>query len=97
MIDEEISVPRGSDESLLRKLEKNHGPHKQFEKAGAKNCPKEYQRVAFGITHYAGMVMYDTTDFLEKNKDQLHPDARPPARYAPNSLCCSLRCAWSGS
>lgn len=74
MIDEEISVPRGSDASLLSKLVSKHGPHKNFEKAGPKNCPKEYNRVAFGIVHYAGMVMYDTTDFLEKNKDQLHPD-----------------------
>ncbi|KAJ8602497.1 hypothetical protein CTAYLR_001247 [Chrysophaeum taylorii] len=74
MIDEELSVPRGSDATLLSKVLKAYDKHKQFEKPNSKNCPREFSRLAFGVIHYAGLVMYDTTNFLDKNKDQLHPD-----------------------
>ncbi|KAJ8601424.1 hypothetical protein CTAYLR_005941 [Chrysophaeum taylorii] len=75
MLDEELSVPKGSDAGFLAKVVRAHDKHSSFFKPTAKNCSnKELQRVAFGIGHYAGKVIYNTTHFLEKNKDQLHHD-----------------------
>ena len=72
-IDEEISVPRGSDNTFLNKLKSRwENNHENFvvprpkETRDAINC--------FGVKHYAGTVFYNVNGFLEKNKDALHPD-----------------------
>jgi len=75
MVDEEISVPRGTDETLLTKLLQKHAdktPHPNMIKPKAKECKDPNK--CFGILHYAGPVFYNITAFLDKNKDQLHPD-----------------------
>lgn len=75
MTDEEINVPRGSDEGLLKKILANHvdkGKHPNCIRPGAKQC-KDFL-MNFGILHYAGPVFYNVTNFLEKNKDILHQD-----------------------
>ncbi|CAE7875227.1 XI-F, partial [Symbiodinium sp. KB8] len=71
MIDEEISVPKGSDQGFLQKVIKAHSSHPNF----SKPRPKEkYAQEAFNVHHYAGVVKYHVTNFLEKNKDALHKD-----------------------
>jgi myosin heavy subunit len=73
MIDEEISVPKGSDEGFLTKVfQKHENKHPSMIRPKANNC-KDFLK-NFGILHYAGPVFYNVTGFLEKNKDQLHPD-----------------------
>ena len=72
MIDEEINVPRGSDDGLLGKLLKNHEKHENMVRPKSKACKDSLK--CFGITHYAGTVYYNINNFLDKNKDQLHPD-----------------------
>jgi len=72
MIDEEISVPKGSDEGLLGKLLLKHKADPHMVAPRGKIC-KDSQK-CFGIDHYAGIVYYNVTSFLEKNKDQLHAD-----------------------
>lgn len=72
MIDEEINVPRGSDENFLAKLRTKHGKHESFVVPKAKVCKDDNK--CFGIKHYAGDVYYNVTNFLEKNKDTLHGD-----------------------
>ena len=70
MIDEEIHVPKGSDEKFLSKLISAYDKkHKSFVKPTSKNWRKDQQRCAFGIHHYAGEVFYNVEHFLEKNKD----------------------------
>ena len=71
MCDEEISVPRGSDEGFLSKAIKAHSGHESFSKP--KPSAKD-SRLCFIVHHYAGEVSYNCTKFLEKDKDQLHPD-----------------------
>ena len=71
MIDEEINVPRGSDEGFLHKVIKRHAGHKNCEKPGPKALNSH---LCFDIIHYAGKVSYNVTGFLEKNKDLLHAD-----------------------
>jgi hypothetical protein len=73
MCDEEISVPRGSDDGMLQKiLQKHAGKHPNLLKPKAKDC-KDHLK-SFGILHYAGPVYYNVANFLEKNKDQVHAD-----------------------
>jgi len=33
----------------------------------------------FGITHYAGQVVYNAAEFLFKNSDSAHPDTKGKA------------------
>jgi myosin heavy subunit len=74
MCDEEISVPRGSDDGMLTKIFQRHGDKKH------PNCvrpkPKEClnSQNCFGVLHYAGPVFYDVSGFLDKNRDQVHAD-----------------------
>jgi hypothetical protein len=73
MCDEEISVPRGSDDGMLQKiLQKHAGKHPNLLKPKAKDC-KDHLK-SFGVLHYAGPVYYNVANFLEKNKDQVHAD-----------------------
>jgi len=72
MIDEEINVPRGSDEGLLQKILTKHAKHPNCVRPKPRECKDALKN--FGIAHYAGIVFYNVTNFLEKNKDQLHND-----------------------
>ena len=52
MLDDEISVPKGSDASFLSKVIKVHEKHPNFSKATIKNCPnRNLLEVAFGVKH----------------------------------------------
>lgn len=86
MVDEEINVPRGSDEGLLQKMMQKHGDgkHPNFIRPKAKDC-KDFLK-NFGILHYAGPVFYNVTSFLEKNKDQLHADIINVLQQSKTSL-----------
>lgn len=68
-LDEEIVVPKGSDQTFLQKIHKAHGQGKH---------PNYFQplksRTDFVINHYAGDVTYNSDGFLEKNKDTLNKD-----------------------
>ena len=71
MIDEEISVPKGTDETLVKKILAKHAKHPNF----AAPKPKDLNAsLVFIVIHYAGAVPYNVTAFLEKNKDALHQD-----------------------
>ncbi|GLJ33257.1 hypothetical protein SUGI_0669180 [Cryptomeria japonica] len=65
LLDEECTFPKGTDLTLANKL-KQH--------LNGNSCFKGERGSAFGVCHYAGEVVYDTTTFLEKNRDLLHSD-----------------------
>ncbi|XP_072041774.1 unconventional myosin-X-like [Amphiura filiformis] len=67
IIDEESRFPKASDSTLLDKLHSNHGKNVFYSKPRVSNTQ-------FGIQHYAGEVLYDTTGFLEKNRDTFPDD-----------------------
>ncbi|KAJ3347351.1 cytochrome c oxidase subunit 1 [Entophlyctis luteolus] len=67
LLDEELKVPKGSEEAWLLKLEKRHEKQKHFFKPKTKNN-------IFGVKHYAGDVLYTIDGFLEKNKDALQDE-----------------------
>ena len=51
---------------------KAHSGHQNMKKPKPKDC-QDFSK-CFGVIHYAGTVFYQVTNFLEKNKDQLHND-----------------------
>lgn len=68
LIDEESKFPKGTDQTMLAKLHKTHGSHKNYLK------PKSDINTSFGLNHFAGVVFYDTRGFLEKNRDSFSGD-----------------------
>ncbi|KAG1347184.1 myosin-1-like [Cocos nucifera] len=65
LLDEESTFPKATDLTFANKL-KQH--------LTGSPCFKGERGGAFRICHYAGEVMYDTSGFLEKNRDPLHSD-----------------------
>lgn len=64
MLDEEAIIPGGSEDKWRGKIMATFGSHKYFRK-----YPQDDS--CFVLSHYAGDVVYDTTNFMEKNKDVL--------------------------
>ena len=67
MLDEEIIVPKGTDQTFLKKINEEHGRNKNERFKQILTSPTK-----FGIHHYAGAVEYEVDNFLDKNKDTLH-------------------------
>ncbi len=69
LLDEESLFPKATDITFVNKL------HSQF---NAKGHPKyikpRFSKTAFGVSHYAGDVEYETAQWLDKNKDPLADD-----------------------
>jgi len=67
MLDEEVSIPKGGDKSLITKM------HKKFteEQKHAFYGMIRKQPEVFIIKHYAGAVVYDSTGMVNKNRDKL--------------------------
>lgn len=63
LLDEESTFPQGTDLTFAHKLQQH---------LNANPCFKGERGGAFTIHHYAGEVLYDTSGFLEKNRDPLH-------------------------
>ncbi|XP_072118705.1 myosin VIIAa isoform X1 [Mobula birostris] len=68
LIDEESKFPKGTDSTMLNKLNSQHKLNSFY------IPPKNNYETQFGISHFAGIVFYETKGFLEKNRDTLHGD-----------------------
>nr|XP_043897586.1 unconventional myosin-VIIa-like isoform X4 [Solea senegalensis] len=68
LIDEESKFPKGTDATMLYKLNSQHRLNSNY------IPPKNSYETQFGIQHFAGVVHYETRGFLEKNRDSLHTD-----------------------
>ncbi|RZC75040.1 hypothetical protein C5167_050519 [Papaver somniferum] len=66
LLDEESTFPNGTDITLANKL-KQH--------LSSNSCFRGDRGKAFSVSHYAGEVTYETSGFLEKNRDLLHLDS----------------------
>ncbi|XP_021758722.1 myosin-2-like [Chenopodium quinoa] len=66
LLDEESNFPKATDLSFANKLD---------EHLNSNSCFKGGRDGSFSIRHYAGQVLYDTSGFLEKNRDPLHSDS----------------------
>ncbi|KAG7012827.1 Myosin-1 [Cucurbita argyrosperma subsp. argyrosperma] len=66
LLDEESTFPNATDMTFANKLKQHLRRSSSFRGERGK---------AFTVCHYAGEVTYDTTGFLEKNRDLLHLDS----------------------
>uniref|UniRef100_A0AAR2L4U3 Myosin VIIBa n=1 Tax=Pygocentrus nattereri TaxID=42514 RepID=A0AAR2L4U3_PYGNA len=80
LIDEESHFPKGTDTTLLNKLNQMHG------KSNIYIPPKNSHDTMFGIQHFAGPVYYDSKGFLEKNRDALSLDLIQLVETSTNKL-----------
>ncbi|XP_034744582.1 unconventional myosin-VIIb-like isoform X2 [Etheostoma cragini] len=80
LIDEESHFPKGSDYTMLNKMNALHRRNKTY--IASKN---EYD-TDFGIRHFAGVVYYDSRGFLEKNRDAVSFDIIKMVEMSTNKL-----------
>jgi myosin V len=84
MLDEEVRVVRGSDESFLRKMFKQH--LQKSKRLLDKKKGYKTKRTEFWIVHFAGDVKYDVTGFLEKNRDTLSSNLKSVVEHSKSSF-----------
>ncbi|XP_021333026.3 unconventional myosin-VIIb isoform X2 [Danio rerio] len=80
LIDEESRFPKGTDATMLNKMNQHHG------KGDIYMPPKNNHDTQFGIRHFAGVVHYDSKGFLEKNRDALSSDIIQLIHTSSNKL-----------
>ena len=82
-LDEEIRMPKGTDETWFNKISRDFEKTQYFVKIVKK-------KGHFTVKHYAGNVPYDSDGFLEKNRDSLWPDIAKALRESSNKNTSSL-------
>ncbi|XP_034036571.1 unconventional myosin-VIIb [Thalassophryne amazonica] len=80
LIDEESHFPKGTDATMLQKMNQLHG------KGGIYISPRNNYETQFGVQHFAGAVYYDSQGFLEKNRDALSSDLVQLVETSTNKL-----------
>jgi myosin-5 len=79
MLNEECVRPKGNDQDFVQKA-----------LAANKNSPclitNKYDRMSFGVHHYAGKVMYDAKGFVSSNQDTLPTDLEEIGEKCTNEI-----------
>jgi myosin-5 len=83
--DEQVKFPWSTATSLVNKLYESCGSHPQFQAGGY-----EKARSLFVVKHFAGPVCYDSTNFLDKNRDVIRSDIVKIVKSSTNSLVLQL-------
>ncbi|XP_005458181.1 unconventional myosin-VIIa [Oreochromis niloticus] len=80
LVDEESHFPKGTDATMLEKLNQHHKGNKNYIASRSERDTK------FGICHFAGLVQYDSNGFLEKNRDAVSSDIMKMLDMSANKL-----------
>ncbi|XP_067331026.1 unconventional myosin-VIIa-like isoform X1 [Channa argus] len=80
LIDEESHFPKGSDLTMLNKMNQEHKKNTTY------IASKSEHDTHFGINHFAGAVFYDSRGFLEKNRDAVSFDVIKMVETSTNNL-----------
>ncbi|XP_059200423.1 unconventional myosin-VIIb-like [Centropristis striata] len=80
LIDEESHFPKGSDFTMLNKMNQQHNGNKTYIASRSEHDSD------FGIRHFAGVVHYDSKGFLEKNRDAVSFDIIKMVEMTTNKL-----------
>ncbi|XP_051874537.1 unconventional myosin-VIIa-like [Pristis pectinata] len=84
LIDEESKLLKGTDRTMLNKLNNHHSNSRIY------LPPKSSHDTEFGITHFAGVVYYNSNGFLEKNKDDLSSSIVQVVQSSGNTFLKSI-------
>ena len=95
ILEEESLFPKATDKSFEEKLKASLGKLPVFLKPQSKTDPRAH----FAISHYAGIVSYNVTGWLDKNKDPVNDTVVEVTQYqfllAWFGFCCSSSCSSS--
>merc|ERR1719361_2722147 len=87
ILEEESNFPKASDKTLEDKLKAQHlGKSAPF----AKPQSKTDKNAHFAIIHYAGIVSYNVTGWLDKNKDPVNDTVADILKNGTNKLMVHL-------
>merc|ERR1711963_717550 len=87
ILEEESNFPKASDKTLEDKMKATHlGKSSTF----AKPQSKTDKNAHFAIIHYAGIVSYNVTGWLEKNKDPVNDTVVDILKKSANELLVFL-------
>jgi myosin heavy chain 6/7 len=83
ILEEESLFPKATDQTFAAKLHENLlGKCENFQKANPRPDPNAH----FAVVHYAAIVSYNLTNWLEKNKDPLNDTIVELMKNGSNSL-----------
>ena len=72
MLSEEMRIPKGTSTTWFHKIKKTYGTH-----GATPNSVVEFDPIdacpTFIVRHFAGSVIYDHSDFMNKNRDSMEP------------------------
>ncbi|BES95426.1 Myosin heavy chain [Nesidiocoris tenuis] len=89
ILEEESMFPKATDKTFEDKLIQNHlGKSPNFRKPAP--AKPGQQQAHFAIAHYAGVVSYNITGWLEKNKDPLNDTVVDQYKKGSNKLLCEI-------
>merc|ERR1712141_876347 len=87
ILEEESLFPKATDKSFEEKLKASHlGKSTAF----AKPCSKTDEEAHFAVIHYAGIVSYNVTAWLDKNKDPVNDTLVDVLKRSTNELLVLL-------
>eukprot|EP00520_Triparma_pacifica_P008922 CAMPEP_0118634660 /NCGR_PEP_ID=MMETSP0785-20121206/1667_1 /TAXON_ID=91992 /ORGANISM="Bolidomonas pacifica, Strain CCMP 1866" /LENGTH=3685 /DNA_ID=CAMNT_0006525653 /DNA_START=427 /DNA_END=11481 /DNA_ORIENTATION=+ len=84
MLDEECKINKGTDMGFLSKVTKTFKDNNRFK------VDVHFEKSEFMIHHYAGSVKYETTGWMERNKDELAAHLEEMMAACQNSFLKSL-------
>ncbi|CAK8993140.1 Myosin-6 (AtMYA2) [Durusdinium trenchii] len=85
LLDDECRLPKGNDQGFARKLYDKCLSRERFEASKSQQVRGE-----FAVHHYAGVVVYDTAGFCDKNRDSLRQEAVDLMLASPVAFVKSL-------
>jgi len=88
ILEEESLFPKATDKSFEEKLKASLGKLPVFLKPASKTDKNAH----FGVSHYAGIVNYNVTNWLEKNKDPVNDTV--VELFKSTSKCALLVYLW---
>lgn len=96
ILDSACLMPRGTPENFTNDMFKYHAKHARLARFHHKRDRSGRRGSAllpmngFGITHYAGQVVYNAAEFLFKNSDSTHPDTKDIFLKSSSEVCRSI-------
>uniref|UniRef100_A0A7S2JLY7 Myosin motor domain-containing protein n=1 Tax=Cyanoptyche gloeocystis TaxID=77922 RepID=A0A7S2JLY7_9EUKA len=74
ILDEQNKLPKCTDKTFTMKVHETFKAHKKLKEPRTIKGSGVSKEEGFVVKHFAGDVLYNSSGFLDKNNDSLHPD-----------------------